>query len=59
MTITVVDILYAHKGLWSIIYTAKCDCGCKDERHIVNYSSKDKPTDLKAKQLANDDYNKQ
>ena len=58
MTITVVDIMYTRKGLWSIVYTAKCDCGCKDTRHIVNYSSVNKPSDSKAKKLANDDYNK-
>jgi len=58
MTIAVVDIIYAHNGLWSIVYTAKCDCGCKDTRHIVDYPSVNKPTETKAKQIANEHYNK-
>lgn len=56
--IKVESIVTVRTGLYLITYTHECDCGCTKTRHNLTVASKNKPTDNKAKQLANDDYDK-
>lgn len=55
--ITVKNIAPIRTGLWLIVYTYECECGCTKKRFNFTVSQKTKPTDNKAKQLADADYN--
>lgn len=56
--VKVENIVTVRTGLYMIAYTHECDCGCTKTRHNVTVTSKNKPSDAKAKQLANEDYDK-
>ena len=56
--IEVKNVAKVRDGVWLIVYTHTCDCGCSSSRHNLTFNGKNKPTDSKAKQLANDDYGK-
>lgn len=53
--IKVESIVTIRTGLYLITYTHECDCGCTKTRHNLTVTSKNKPTEIRAKQLANDD----
>lgn len=55
-TIEVQNIAKVRDGLWLVIYTHECDCGCTKTRH--NFEVTTKPSATKAKKLADDHYNK-
>jgi len=57
-TINVQNITAVRDGVWLIVYTYECECGCKKDRYNLVVKQKAKPTDSKAKQLADADYNK-
>lgn len=57
--ITVQNITAVRTGVWLIVYIWECDCGCKSSRHNFTHSQKNKPTDNKAKQLADAHYSQQ
>ena len=55
--ITVQNVTPVRTGVWLIVYIHECDCGCTTKRFNFTYNQKGKPTDNKAKQLADADYN--
>lgn len=57
--VTVQNITAVRNGVWLIVYTHTCDCGCKTSRHNFIQEQKAKPTDNKAKQLADAHYSQQ
>lgn len=57
MILTLVDITYISKGVWGLVYTATCSCGCKLTRHIAIYKGR-KPSLNQANQAIDADYNK-
>ena len=58
MILEVIDIVPIRAGVWGIIYTADCGCGCKYSRHILAVRQLAKPSDEQANQLIDADYNK-
>lgn len=56
-TIKVQNITAVRPGVWLIVYMYECECGCTKKRYNFTHNQKVKPTDNKAKQLADADYN--
>lgn len=58
MNLVLIDINLIRQGVWGLVYTATCDCGCKSTRHIAVYRGLE-PTKEQANQLIDEDYNQQ
>jgi hypothetical protein len=54
--IKVENIVTVRTGLYMIVYTHTCDCGCKTTRHNLTVTG-NKPNNTEALILANEDYN--
>lgn len=56
--VTVQNITAIRKGVWLIVYKYECDCGCTSSRHNFIFNQMGKPSETKAKQLADADNDK-
>lgn len=51
------SVVPVRDGVWFISYVHECGCGCTKKRYNFTHNQKVKPTENKAKQLADADYN--